>query len=197
MAGRLKNLAVLVSGSGSNLQAVIDACTKKQINAEIKIVISSRPDVYALTRAKAAKIDTAVCAKADYETLEKRDEAILKLLIKHKADLVICAGYLGIITNAILDKFNNKIINIHPSLLPNYGGKDMYGLRVHEAVIAAKEPFSGATVHYVTSGIDKGQILAQEALQVLPHYTPEILQKEILENIEHKLLVQVIKELCN
>ena len=191
-----KRLAVLISGGGTNLQAILDACKKDEINAEVVLVVSSNAQAYGLTRAKNFGIGTVIAQKSDYESNEKRDEYILKELKTAQPDFIVLAGYLGILTDILISAYPKKIINIHPALLPSFGGKNFHGLNVHKAVIEAGEKYSGATVHFVDSGIDTGEILAQEKLAVLDSDTPESLQQRILETIEHKLLIGTLKELC-
>jgi len=191
-----KRIAVLCSGGGTNMQALIDAVERGDINAEIKLVISSNSKAFALERAKKHSIKTAVCAIADFGNPIERDLQIVKLLKEHNIDLVVLAGYLGILSSAIFERFTNPIINIHPSLLPKFGGSGMHGLNVHKAVIEAGESKSGATVHFVDSGIDTGDIIEQDSLDVLDGDTAESLQQRILNNIEHKLLVKAVKQLC-
>ena len=193
----MKKLAVLISGGGSNLQAVIDAVAGGEICAGICAVISSNADAYGLQRAKNAGIPTAVASLKEFDSRAERDAFIIKILQAHNPDYVVLAGYLGILTPEFIAAYKNKIINIHPSLLPKFGGDGMHGVGVHKAVIAAGEKISGASVHYVDNGIDTGEVIAQESLVVLPNDTPESLQKRILENIEHKLLVKVLADLCS
>ena len=193
-----KRLAVLVSGGGTNMQSIIDATERGEISGSVVVVISSNSEAYALERAKKHGIDSFVCSLKEYQSREERDGKIIEILEKYRADYVILAGYLGILTDELIAKYDNKIINIHPALLPAYGGKSFFGLNVHKAVIADKCKKSGATVHFVGSGgIDTGLIIAQQSLDVLESDTPESLQERILENIEHKLFPRVIKDLCD
>lgn len=192
-----KKLAVLVSGGGTNFQSILDSIERGEINAQVSLLISSNAQAYAIERAEKHSIPVFVCAVKDFESREKRDEKILELLSAHNVDYVLLAGYLGIVSPPIIERYRNKIVNIHPALLPSYGGKDYYGINVHRAVIAAKEPFSGATVHFVDEGTDTGLIIAQEKLPVLPSDTAETLQQKILEKIEHKLFPRVVRLLCD
>ena len=192
-----KRIAVLCSGGGSNLQALIDAQSKQKFNGEIVLVIASNETAFALERAKKANISTATCALKNHDSPQSRDAAIVEELKKHNVDLVVLAGYLGILTSTIFDNFKNPIINIHPSLLPKFGGAGMHGIKVHQAVIEAKEKQSGATVHYVDSGIDTGNIIMQNSLEVLATDTPQSLQERILNTIEHSLLVKAVTQLCS
>jgi phosphoribosylglycinamide formyltransferase-1 len=189
----LFKIAVLVSGSGSNLQAIIDAINQKQLNAEITLVISSNAKAYALERAKQHQIKTYVVAKKDYAN---PSDEILKILSAQPVDLIVLAGYLGILQGEILKVYQNKIINIHPALLPKFGGSGMYGHHVHEAVIKAKETESGCTVHYVSAQIDQGEIILQTKVNVLPNDTPDTLAERILVE-EHKLLPKAIQKIIS
>ncbi len=193
----MKKLALLVSGSGTNMQAIMDACASGEINGRIAVVISSNHEAYALVRAEGAKIPNYVCCKKDFRSAEARDREILRLLKMYDVDYVILAGYLGILSQFIIDEYPNRIVNIHPSLLPKFGGKDHYGIKVHAAVIAAGETESGATAHFVSAEIDGGPIIRQEKLPVYKGDKPEDLQKRILNQIEHPMLVSVIRDLCD
>ncbi len=193
----MKKLALLVSGSGTNMQAIMDACASGEINGRIAVVISSNHEAYALVRAEGAKIPNYVCCKKDYPNVEARDRAILDLLRRYDVDYVILAGYLGILPQFIIDAYPNRIVNIHPALLPKFGGKDFYGIRVHKAVIEAGETESGATAHFVSAEVDGGPIIRQGKLTVYKGDKPEDLQKRILNQIEHPMLVSVIKDLCD
>ncbi|KAI4453315.1 phosphoribosylglycinamide formyltransferase [Holotrichia oblita] len=195
----MKRLAVFISGSGTNMQSVIDASYAGRINAGVALVISSNYEAKGLDRAKKHGIDSYVCALKDFESNEMRDRRIMELLELYKIDLVVLAGYLGILTGELIDKYSNRIINVHPSLLPKYGGKNFYGLNVHnaviEAVMKAGEKESGVTVHYADKGIDTGPIIAQRRVPVLANDTADDLQKRVLEH-EHELLVEVLADLC-
>ena len=192
----MKKLALLVSGSGTNMQAVMDACQSGEIDGRIAVVISSNHEAYALVRAQGAKIPNFVCAKKDFPSVEARDREILRLLKTYDVDYVILAGYLGILPDFIIKEYENRIVNIHPALLPKFGGHDFYGIHVHKAVIDAGETESGATAHFVTSEVDGGPIIRQEKLKVYKGDTPETLQRRILDQIEHPMLVSVIRDLC-
>lgn len=192
----MKKLAFLVSGSGTNMQAVMDACEAGEIDGKIAVVISSNHEAYALVRAEGAKIPNYVCAKKDFPSVEARDAEILRLLKGYDVDYVILAGYLGIIPPSIIGEYPNRIVNIHPALLPKFGGKNYYGIHVHAAVIEAGEEESGATAHFVSEEVDGGPIIRQQKLKVYKGDTPESLQRRILEKIEHPMLVSVIKDLC-
>jgi len=184
------NIAVLVSGGGTNLQALIDAQGKVLKHGKIKLVISSKPNVYALQRAKQASIDHCVIAKRDYETQEEFSNAILQQLQSYQIDMIVLAGYLSILDETIIRAYPNRIINIHPSLIPSFCGKGYYGLKVHEAALAYGVKVTGATVHIVNEIPDGGKILLQKAVDILPTDTPETLQQRVMEEAEWKLLPQ-------
>ena len=182
-------IAVLVSGGGTNLQSIIDAVKVGELDCKIEMVISSKSYVYALERAKEAGIDTYVVSKK--EDGENQSNRILELT-EGKVDLIVLAGYLSILDGEILDKFKNRIINIHPSLIPSFCGPKMYGLHVHEAAIKKGVKVSGCTVHFVNNEVDGGAIILQEAVPVYFEDSAEDLQKRILVK-EHLLLPKAIK----
>lgn len=184
------NIAVLVSGGGTNLQALIDAQGKVLKHGKIKLVISSKPNVYALQRAKQASIDHCVIAKRDYETQEEFSNAILQQLQSYQIDMIVLAGYLSILDETIIRAYPNRIINIHPSLIPSFCGKGYYGLKVHEAALAYGVKVTGATVHIVNEIPDGGKILLQKAVDILLSDTPETLQQRVMEEAEWILLPQ-------
>ena len=184
------NIAVLVSGGGTNLQALIDAQGNVLQHGKIKLVISSKPDVYALQRAKHAGIDQCVITKRDYVTQEEFSNALLKQLQICQIDMIVLAGYLSILDETIIRAYPNRIINIHPSLIPSFCGKGYYGLKVHEAALAYGVKITGATVHIVNEIPDGGKILLQKAVDILPSDTPETLQQRVMEEAEWKLLPQ-------
>ena len=184
------NIAVLVSGGGTNLQALIDAQGNVLQHGKIKLVISSKPDVYALQRAKQAGIDQCVIAKRDYVTQEEFSNALLKQLQIYQIDMIVLAGYLSILDETIIRVYPNRIINIHPSLIPSFCGKGYYGLKVHEAALAYGVKVTGATVHIVNEIPDGGKILLQKAVDILPFDTPETLQQRVMEEAEWILLPQ-------
>ncbi len=184
------NIGVLVSGSGSNLQAIIDA---DNISSKVVCVISSNPEAYALSRAKTHNIPNyTVATKGSAGELE-----IINHLQHHNVDLVVLAGYMRILGPELINQYQGRIINIHPSLLPKFGGPGYYGLKVHTAVIDNKEKKSGATVHYVVDEVDAGEIILQRELDVEQNDTPETLAQRILHEIEHPLLVDAIRLLEN
>jgi phosphoribosylglycinamide formyltransferase-1 len=185
----LFKIAVLVSGGGTDLQSVIDAVESNYMNVKIEMVIGSRDNIYALERAKKHNIDTFVVNRREYG--EESSNKILELT-KGKVDLIVLAGFLAILDGEILKEFDNRIINIHPSLIPSFCGPGMYGLKVHEAVIKSGVRFSGCTVHFVNSEVDGGAILLQEVVPVYFEDDAETLQKRILEK-EHEILPKAIK----
>ena len=184
------NIAVLVSGGGTNLQALIDAQGKVLQHGKIKLVISSKPDVYAIQRAEQAGIEHCVIAKRDYVTQEEFSNAILQQLQTYQIDMIVLAGYLSILDETIIRAYPNRIINIHPSLIPSFCGKGYYGLKVHEAALTYGVKVTGATVHIVNEIPDGGKILLQKAVDILPFDTPETLQQRVMEEAEWILLPQ-------
>lgn len=187
------NLGILISGNGTNLQAIIDAVKKREIDCSIKVVISNRKEAYGLERAKINNIPAFYISSKNMKN-EEFDDIVLKILEEHGVELVVLAGYLKIITAHLIKKYEYKIINIHPALLPAFGGKGYYGLHVHEAVLNAGCKVSGCTVHFVTEDIDGGPIIAQTAVKVLDTDTPETLAQRILP-YEHETLIAAIKNL--
>jgi len=185
------NISVMVSGGGTNLQALIDGVDDGRIaGAKIALVLSSRDGVYALERAKKAGIKTVVISKEEYREAVEMADAILAALKEAETDLVVTAGYMSIIHKKVCAAYAGRMINIHPALLPKFGGVGYYGLRVHRAVLEAGEKETGATVHYVDDeGVDSGEIILQERVPVLEDDTPETLQKRVLEEVEHRLIV--------
>lgn len=187
------NLSVLVSGGGSNLQAVIDGVEDGTIrDAAVVQVISSNPGAYALERAKKHNIKATVIGKSNYPDPVKRTKAILRALTEAETDLVVLAGYMSILDPDVIDACRGRIINIHPSLIPSFCGPGFYGRRVHEAVLAAGERESGATVHHVDEGVDTGPVILQEKVPVLDGDTAESLAARVLET-EHKILREAVK----
>ena len=185
-------IAVLVSGGGTNLQEIIDNIENKRLNCKIEYIIADR-DCYSLERGRKYNIKSVLLDKKEYGN--KLSNEINKVL-ENKVDLIVLAGYLSIIDKGFISNWNNKIINIHPSLLPKYGGKGMYGMNVHEAVIANKEKKSGCTVHFVDVDIDTGKILLQRKVDVSNNETPESLQKKVLKE-EHQLLIEAIEKVIS
>ena len=181
-------IAVLVSGGGTNLQALIDAVSENKINGEIVFVASNRLKAYGLERARNAGI-TAECIKDEGLLVERLEE--------FKVDLIVLAGYLAILSSDFINKYENKIINIHPSLIPSFCGSGMYGIHVHEAAFARGVKVSGATVHFVSSVVDGGPIILQRAIDISNCQSPEEIQSLILNNIEHNLLVEAVSFYCD
>ncbi len=191
------NIVVLVSGGGTNLQALIDAQNKGEIkNGKITCVISSKEDVYALTRAKNYGIPTKVIPRKDFEDSKSFSKALLKELKAQKADLVVYAGFMTIVDKIVSDEFLNKMINVHPALIPSFCGKGFYGLKVHEAVLQSGVKITGATVHFVNDVCDGGPIILQKATDVLNYDTPETLQKRVMENCEWIILPKAVSLFC-
>ena len=191
----MKNIAVFASGSGSDMQSVIDACESGQINGKVVAVIASRPGIFALERAAKHNIPSKVFSVKEYGSPEAKDGAIVEYLRPMGIDLIVLAGYLSIVSKPLLDVYEGRIINIHPSLIPSFCGGGYYGLRVHSAVLEYGAKISGCTVHFVNEVPDGGAIIAQRAVEVKEDDTPETLQARILEE-EHKLLPYCVKKLC-
>ncbi|MGN0454633.1 MAG: phosphoribosylglycinamide formyltransferase [Ruminococcus sp.] len=193
----MKNIAVLVSGGGTNLQALIDAEKSGIIkNGKITCVISSNPNAYALERAKNNSIETAVIRKKDYDSFDEYDKALTELLLEKKADLVVLAGFMTVLGEKVISAFSNRIINIHPALIPSFCGKGYYGLYVHEAVLARGVKVTGATAHFVNEICDGGPIIMQKAVEVKIGDTPEILQRRVMEQAEWKILPEAVSLFC-
>ena len=193
----MKNIAVLVSGGGTNLQALIDAQNDGIIKSgKITCVISSNPDAYALERARNNNIDTAVIRRKDFETFLEYDLALTELLKSKGADLVVLAGFMTILGHQVISEFENRMINIHPALIPSFCGEGYYGLNVHKAVLKKGVKLSGATTHFVTEECDAGPIIMQRAVEVKNDDTPEVLQKRIMEQAEWKILPKAVSLFC-
>ena len=190
-------ICVLISGGGTNLQAILDGVDSGLIkDGEVVLVISSKAGAYGLTRAANKNIDNVVIARKDFESQKAFEDHMADLIEAKGIDLIVLAGYLSILSEGFTGRFPNKIINIHPSLIPAFCGPGFYGLKVHEAAIQAGVKVSGATVHYVNEVCDGGQIIDQDVVRVEEGDTPESLQKRILENVEHVLLPKVVEDLC-
>ena len=186
-------ICVCVSGGGTNLQAIIDAIDNGTItNAQIVRVISNNKGVYALERAQKHNIDAVAISPKDYESRELFNEALLAAIDEVEADLVVLAGFLVVIPEKMIQKYRNRIINIHPSLIPAFCGTGYYGLKVHEAALERGVKVTGATVHFVDEGTDTGPIILQKAVEVLPGDTPKELQQRVMEEAEWKILPQAI-----
>ena len=194
----MKNIVVLVSGGGTNLQALIDAQKAGKIpNGRITCVISSNADAYALVRAKENGIGTRVLSPKSYPTKSAYADALLEALFQEYADLIVLAGFMTILDQSIIRAYHNQIINVHPSLIPSFCGEGFYGLRVHEAALARGVKFTGATVHFVNEVADDGPIILQQPVAVFPDDTPEVLQKRVMEQAEWQILPQAVNLFCN
>lgn len=191
-------IAVMVSGGGTNLQAIIDGIDNGTItNTQIVAVISNNKEAYALTRAKEHGISALCISPKSYDTREAFNDALLNEVNKLQVDLIVLAGYLVKIPEAMVHAYSHRIINIHPSLIPSFCGVGFYGLHVHEAVLEKGVKITGATVHYVDEGMDTGEIIYQKAVEVCEGDTPEILQKRVMEQAEWKLLPAAINMIAN
>lgn len=191
-------LAVLVSGGGTNLQSIIDSIADGRItNAEIKVVISNNKNAYALERAAKAGIPAKALSPKDFTDREAFNDALLQALIDSEADLVVLAGCLVVIPPKIVEHFKNRIINIHPSLIPSFCGKDYYGLKVHEGVLNRGVKVTGATVHFVDDGTDTGPIILQKAVEVHQDDTPKSLQLRVMEEAEWVIMPRAIDLIAN
>ena len=194
----MKKIVVLVSGGGTNLQALLDAEARGEIpNGKITCVIASKPGVYALERAKKHGVPTRVLERKAYDNVHAYSIAMRDLLLEEGADLVIYAGFMTILDEAVCDAFPYRMINIHPALIPSFCGKGYYGLHVHEAALAKGVKVTGATVHFVTSECDGGPIILQQAVAVKNGDTPEILQRRVMGEAEWKLLPKAAALFCN
>lgn len=193
----MKKIAVLVSGGGTNLQALIDSQKRGEIkNGEIVCVISSNPNAYALTRAENNNIQTEVIRRKDYEKFEDYDNALTNLLVSKGIDLVVLAGFMTILGTTVISEFRNRIINIHPSLIPAFCGEGFYGLRVHEGALEKGVKITGATAHFVNEICDGGPIIIQKAVEIQNADTPETLQKRVMEQAEWKILPKAVSLFC-
>lgn len=191
-------VVVLVSGGGTNLQAIIDAVKSEQIrNVELSAVISNKKDAYALTRASENGIPGVCVSRKAYETREAFEEALLEAVDSFAPDLIVLAGFLVILPAKMTEKYSHRIINIHPSLIPSFCGDGFYGLHVHEKVLARGVKVTGATVHFVDSGTDTGPILLQKAVSIKPGDTPEVLQRRVMEEAEWIILPKAIDAIAN
>jgi len=189
-------IGVLISGSGTNLQSIIDNIENGTINGKITVVISNKSDAYGLERAKQHNIDAVFVNQKEYENFKQYNDALIEELEKHGVELIVLAGYLKILSNEFIEIYRNRIINIHPSLIPSFCGKGYYGLKVHEAAVNYGVKLSGATVHFVDEEADTGPIIMQESVEVDCDDTAETLQKKVLK-IEHKILPLAIKYYCD
>lgn len=192
-----KNIVVLVSGGGTNLQALIDSEKAGDIkNGKITCVISSNPNAYALERAKNNSINTRIIPRKEYADSKSYSMAVLKALDEEKADLIVLAGFMTILDECVTSKYAYKIINVHPALIPSFCGEGFYGLKVHEKALEYGVKVSGATIHFVNEKADAGAIILQGIVDVKKDDTPEILQRRIMENVEWKLLPKAVSLFC-
>lgn len=190
-------VAVLVSGGGTNLQALIDAQKAGKLpSGTLALVVASKDGVYALERAERNKIPAVALPRKNYDTDEAYDAAMLAVLQAHQIDVVVLAGFLRVLGTTVLSHFANRIINVHPALIPAFCGKGFYGLHVHEAALARGVKLTGATVHLVNEITDGGPILLQKAMEVLPEDTAETLQRRVMEQCEWQLLPQAVEMVC-
>lgn len=191
-------IAVLVSGGGTNLQAIMDAIDNGAItNARIEVVISNNKNAYALERARNKGIDAVCVSPKDYEEREIFNQKFLEKLNAYQVDLVVLAGFLVVLPQEMIKQYENRIVNVHPSLIPSFCGTGYYGLKVHEAALKRGVKLTGATVHFVDEGTDTGPIILQQAVAVEPQDTPEILQRRVMEQAEWKILPQAINLIAN
>ena len=192
------NIAVLVSGGGTNLQAILDSQARgENPNGRVTLVVASRPGVYALERAEKAGVEHCVVCRKNYENSADFDAALLAVLQSHSIDLVVLAGFLSVLGPAVVQAYPRLILNVHPALIPSFCGPGMYGLRPHEAALARGCKVTGATVHFVNEECDGGPILLQKAVDILPGDTPEVLQKRVMVEAEWKLLPRAIRMVCD
>ena len=187
-------IAVMVSGGGTNLQAILDA-EKSGIlrSGKVSLVLSNKASAYALERAKNAQVETAVILRKDYATQREYEDAIIALFTEKEIDLIVMAGFMSILSPHFTDTYPKRIINVHPSLIPSFCGEGFYGLRVHRAALDYGVKVTGATVHFVNEIPEGGEIIAQKAVEILPGDTPEILQRRVMEQAEWILLPQALE----
>ncbi len=194
---RKAKVAVLVSGGGTNLQALIDAEKAGNMpSVELALVISNNRSAYALTRAEQARIETAIIVRKEFASQDAFEAAMTEVLEKQQIDFIIMAGFMSILSKNFTDRYPERIINIHPSLIPSFCGKGFYGLHVHEAALAYGVKVTGATVHFVNEIPDGGRIIRQKAVEVMESDTPEVLQKRVMEQAEWKILPQAAEEVA-
>lgn len=191
-------IAVFVSGGGTNFQALIDAAARGEIkNGELALCVSSNENAYALKRAEKHKIKTAVIKRKDYADDESYSDSLCRILDSEGIELIVLAGFLTILPKSLIERFPDRIINVHPSLIPSFCGEGFYGLRVHQAALDCGVKVTGATVHLVSEVVDGGRILLQKAVDILPEDTPEILQKRVMEQAEWVILPKAAAMLCD
>lgn len=190
-------IAVLCSGGGTNLQAILDAEKAGKIpHGEVALVLSNNPNAYALERAKSFGVETVAVGKKDFPEPEKREEEMLRILQERKIELVVLAGFLTVLSEKFIQKYKDRIVNIHPSLIPSFCGKGFYGLHVHEAALAYGVKVTGATVHYVNEIPDGGKIILQKAVYIEEGDTPETLQKRVMREAEWVILPEAVETVC-
>jgi len=193
---KTKKIAVLVSGGGTNLQAIINAYKAGKItNGKLALVLSSNPNAYALDRASSNGIETCVITRKD--SREEYSDAILEKLEEYDIDIIVLAGFMHILGGRLIEKYTNKILNVHPALIPSFCGEGFYGLRVHKAALEKGVKVTGATVHFVNEEADAGPIILQKAVYIEEDDTPEILQRRVMENAEWGILPRALDLLCN
>ncbi|MEG1537913.1 MAG: phosphoribosylglycinamide formyltransferase [Clostridiales bacterium] len=190
-------IAVLVSGSGTNLQAILDKAAAGELpHVHIALVIADNPAAYALTRAHQANIPTAIVCRKQFSQQEQFEQQLLTVLAQNNIELIVLAGFLAILSGNFVQHYPKRILNIHPSLIPSFCGKGYYGLKVHQAALAYGVKLTGATVHFVNEIPDGGEIISQKAVEILPGDTPEQLQKRVMEQAEWQLLPAAIESVC-
>ena len=194
----MKRIAVLVSGGGTNLQAILESERRgENPNGQVVLVVASKPGDYALTRAENFGVKTAVVPRKNFAKSEDFDAALLDVLRENAIDLVVLAGFLSVLGPSVIEAYPNRILNVHPSLIPSFCGPGFYGLRVHEAALARGVEVAGATVHFADQGCDGGPVLVQKGVAVQPGDTPETLQKRVMMEAEWELLLRAIALVCN
>ena len=194
MSTEKTRIAVLVSGGGTNLQAILDAVDSEKItHGEVKVVISSRADAYALERAKNHSVDGKVVSRKNCQSQQEFEKGIIDILDEYKIDLIVLAGFMSILSADFTKKYENRILNVHPSLIPSFCGKGFYGLRVHEAALSYGVKVTGATVHFVNEIPDGGEIILQKAVSIEPDDTPETLQKRVMQEAEWIILPEAVE----
>lgn len=189
-------IAVLISGGGSNLQSILDAVKNGELDLQVACVVSNRKNAFGLQRAETAGVPAYYIGIGNYSDEIERENALLNLLLSEKIDFIVLAGYLNILPSSVIATFKDRIINIHPSLIPKHCGKGYYGIKVHESVISSRDTITGVTVHYVDEGVDTGKVIDQVTIPVFESDTADTLSKRVLAH-EHELLVKVLKDLIN
>ena len=197
MLNRVKNIAVLVSGGGTNLQAILDKQKSGEIKSgKVRLVISNNADAYALTRAENAQIDTAVVLRKECASQQEFEKRIILMLRAYKIDVIVLAGFMSILSEDFTARYDHRILNVHPSLIPSFCGQGYYGLRVHEAALKKGVKVTGATVHFVNEIPDGGEIIFQKAVEVQDGDTPETLQRRVMEQAEWIILPAAVEKVC-